>query len=323
MPIEVSDTEVLESEKEWLSVELTRDADRSPVTLELCVANGHQDGPVLWLQGSVHGNEPVGGLAVRDFMIDIDPEDLYGTVIALPVANPKAFANRQRGSQIRHLGARDLNSLFPGSANGSFSEQLAHRIFSLVEEHADYVVDVHSADEQVVMHTGFAIVPDTDDRTAERGRTLGKVSGMPHVLELSSENLRGFMTTEAALGGVPSVTLESGGGSQVFDWAYENYQRSIRNVLREIDALDGSADTDETAQIHDEATSLFAQAGGFAELAVKGGEHVAPGDHLGRITDIRGNSVETFDASGHADVLAVRTMPTVRPGDLMIELAPR
>lgn len=322
MAVTISDTTVEPSEKAWITHRLGRDADRSPLELQLGVVNGTEDGPTLWIQGCLHGNEPVGGMAIRDVLCDIDPESLAGTLIGLPVANPTAFANKQRETQIRHIGMGDVNALFPGDPAGPFPERLADAIFRLIGEHADMAVDIHSADEQTVMHTEFAYVPDTGGEVTDRARGLATAAGVSHLVELPPGEIEGFLIASLAEVDIPGIMLESGGGSQVYDFAYELYVNGIRNIARSLGMVGGEPPANEPVR-HQELTFLFADTGGFVEMDVRGGDRVSAGDELGRITGLRGEVVETVTAPASSDILAVRSYPTARPGDLMVELAPR
>jgi predicted deacylase len=320
MTVTISGAAVELGEREWVRHRLGRDADRTPIDLELCVVNGTADGPTLWAQGCIHGNEPVGGLAVREFVSGVDPDDVHGAIVGLPVANPSAFTNKRRGSQICHVGNSDVNGVFPGEPDGPFPDRLAHDIYSLVETHADVALDLHSADEQTVMHTGFAYVP-TAEEIHERTRRLATATGVDHHVELPPERMDGFLVAELARAGIPAIIVESGSGATVYDFARKQYLDALTNVAKAIGVLPGEADPNDPT-VHDDLCFVFAESGGYVEMFVRGGERVAANETVGEVTDIRGDVVETVTAPVDADVLAVRSFPTARPGDMMIELAP-
>jgi len=320
MTVTISGTAVEPGEREWVRHRIGRDADRTPIELELCVVNGTGDGPTLWTQGCIHGNEPVGGLAVREFVRNVDPDEVQGAIVGLPVANPSAFTNKRRESQILHVGNGDVNSVFPGDPDGPFPDRLAHEIYSLVETHADAVLDLHSADEQTVMHTAFAYVPKAED-VHERTRRLATAAGVDHHVELPPERIDGFLVAELARDGLPAIMVESGSGARVYDFAREQFLDALTDVAKAIDVLPGEAEPNDPVA-HDDLRFLFAGGGGYVEMFVRGGERVSAGETVGEITDIRGDVVDTVTAPVDADVLAIRSFPTARPGDMTIELAP-
>lgn len=320
--VDIGDGHVQDGNAEWVEVEAATDADMSTITLQLLIVNGERDGPTLWLQGGIHGNEPVGSLAVRDFALSLDPSAVSGTVIALPVSNPTAFANKQRGSQIRHIGSDDVNSVFPGDANGSFPQRLARTIFTLVRSHADCVINAHSADEETAMHTEFAYVPTVGAAVDESTREIGTASGIANLVELDVGEIPGFMTAELVKEDVPAIIVESGSGARVYEWAYDNYHQSFTNVARHLDICSDDPETGTEQTRYTDLSFLFANAGGFVEVFVEGGDAVETDESLAEVTDLRGEVRETVTAPTDGKVLAVRTFPTVRPGDLVVEMAP-
>lgn len=325
MTVTISGTDVDPGEREWVTHRIGRDADRRPIELQLCVVNGAADGPTMWAQGCVHGNEPVGGLAVRDFVNRLDPAEVRGTVVGLPVANPPGFNDKRRECTVRHVGNGDVNGVFPGDPDGPFPARLADAVYSLAERHADFVLDFHSADEQTVMHTSFAYVPATGDETGDRSRGLARAAGVEHRVELPRDRIEGYLIAELARAGIPAVMVESGSGARVYDFARDRFAAALDGVARERAVLprDGWTDPGRDDQVaHDDLLFLFADAGGYVEAFVRGGDRVTDGEPVVEITDIRGEVVETVRSPVEADVLAVRSFPTARPGDMTIELAP-
>ncbi|WP_162354488.1 succinylglutamate desuccinylase/aspartoacylase family protein [Natrialba swarupiae] len=321
--INISQAQIPEGESEWVEIDVGVDSDLSTVTLHLYVINGEREGPTLWLQGGIHGNEQGGSLAVRDLALELDPSEISGAVIALPVSNPSGFANKRRGSQINHVGPRDVNSLFPGDPDGTFPERLADEIFSLIRSHADAVINAHSADGETIMHTEFAYVPMSDTTTDERTSKLGSASGITHLVELDTTEMSGWMTAELVERGIPSIIVESGSGTHVYEWAYETYRRSIQNVARHLDILDGKPEeTDSSQTVYSDLVFLNAGEGGFVETFVRGGDEVESGESLAEITDLKGRQRELITSPCDGTVFAIRSFPTARPGDLVIEMAP-
>lgn len=96
---------------------------RRPVTTLLsggelaCVAHvvhGRRPGPVLGLVSGIHGPEHLPIWALREVLSRLSPEDLRGTVVAIPVANPVAFAQGSRITIEDDVDFGNLNRVFPG-----------------------------------------------------------------------------------------------------------------------------------------------------------------------------------------------------------------
>jgi predicted deacylase len=116
-------------------------ADGSPIFLPIFVASGRSDGPTVWLQAGIHGEEYGGTASIINFMRTVDVDALQGTIIGVPVVNPPSFNFRSRVSSID---GQDLNRIFPGATDGSYSFQLAAVLREYLERHADFLMDLHS-----------------------------------------------------------------------------------------------------------------------------------------------------------------------------------
>ena len=89
------------------------------------VVNGAHPGPMLCLIASIHGDELNGIEIIRRTVYDLDPQELSGAVIGIPIVNLQCF---QQGS--RYLpDRRDLNRHFPGTPTGSLADRVAYSLF--------------------------------------------------------------------------------------------------------------------------------------------------------------------------------------------------
>lgn len=104
------------------------------------VVRGRTPGPVLCLVAATHGDELNGIEIVRRVIRNLDPMKINGTVIAVPIVNIYGFTANSRYLPDR----RDLNRYFPGNATGSAASRIAHRFFTQIIKHCNYVVDFHT-----------------------------------------------------------------------------------------------------------------------------------------------------------------------------------
>ena len=102
--------------------------DGTVVSTPVIVAHGASAGPRICLTAAVHGDELNGIEIIRRLMNELDPAELSGTVVGVPIVN---FLGYARGS--RYLpDRRDLNRSFPGSVNGSAASRIAYSFFNEV-----------------------------------------------------------------------------------------------------------------------------------------------------------------------------------------------
>lgn len=103
------------------------------------VLRGAEDGPTVYIVAGVHGDEQAGwraGNLIKEATLKA------GTVYIVSPANRYGAQNDQR----RTKALWDLNRSFPGSPDGSDAEQIAHGIFSDIQEKQPVIVlDLHEA----------------------------------------------------------------------------------------------------------------------------------------------------------------------------------
>jgi len=147
----------------------TATEERVPVI----VAEGADDGPTLWLHGSIHGDEATGLAVAQDAMDEELPADLSGTVVCIPNVNPAGLRRNERSS---YYHGDDPNRKFPDGDSGprppQLQEQIDATLFDLLTDHADALVDLHTAGVDSVPFTIRNRVPHGGDRTEAEAREL-------------------------------------------------------------------------------------------------------------------------------------------------------
>ena len=115
---------VAPGEKAYGGIETNTSVFGEKEIIPIIVVRGKKDGPILWLNGATHGDEPEGPYSIFMALDDIDPESLAGTVVAVPVMNVGAFAAGNRGNPLDTF-AYDLNRVYPGRPDGYPTERIA------------------------------------------------------------------------------------------------------------------------------------------------------------------------------------------------------
>ncbi|MEJ2741902.1 MAG: succinylglutamate desuccinylase/aspartoacylase family protein [Gammaproteobacteria bacterium] len=115
------------------------------MTIQVIRYHTLQPGPTLLLLGAVHGNETCGAHAIKHLNALLDNARVHltaGTLITVPIANPKAYATHQRFCE------RNLNrQLYPKATCTYYEDHLTPILCPLLAE-ADCVLDLHSYTSQ-------------------------------------------------------------------------------------------------------------------------------------------------------------------------------
>ena len=99
----------------------------SEVKLPIHVISGVRPGPTVLVQGAAHGNEIAGSVGILNLLDNLDPKDLSGTVIAVPVLNILGF---EMGVRLSPADGKDILACFPGNIDGSITEQISYHYFN-------------------------------------------------------------------------------------------------------------------------------------------------------------------------------------------------
>lgn len=263
-------------------------ADGSPIRLPVFIASGRKDGPTVWLEGCIHGEEYGGAASIIEFMRALDPESLQGTIIGVPVANPASFNFRSRVSSID---GQNLNRIFPGNAGGSHSFQLAAVIGEQLAKNADYLIDLHSGGIGAEVPF-YVIYKDDGTDSARRSKQLAKHVGVDTIWRVpEAQGMGGTVTAESLRHDIPSVTVECGGGTFT-EQHLQDYLTSIRGFMHAVGVLPGDAPVQDQYTIISGGSFIHNLEGGLFVPECKVGDILPKGAPIARMIDLYGETVE-------------------------------
>ena len=111
-----------------------------PVTL----VNGTHDGVTLLVTAGIHGGEYPGIEAAIRFAAGLEPIEVSGQVILMPLVSPEAF--HARVQYVLPSDGKNVNRQFPGRALGTASERIAYTVVSEVARQTDAWIDLRGGD---------------------------------------------------------------------------------------------------------------------------------------------------------------------------------
>ncbi|MBK8021188.1 MAG: succinylglutamate desuccinylase/aspartoacylase family protein [Chloroflexi bacterium] len=230
----------------YLSTTASRSGLRPDIPIHLFA--GSQPGPTLLVQGAIHGGEVIGSIAILNLIQKLDPTQIRGNVIAVPVVNRAGFELGERGSRID---GKDISRLFPGKKNGSVSDQVAYIYFEEVIKQANVMVDFHAgartAYERYVL---FSAEDDPNNLTEleKLRRKLVVAFGLDQAAFFPPGTFGNNSAKEAVEKvGVAQITLEFGGGTGWYKNGQDNVrdtERGIWNIMKKRRMIDGDFETD-------------------------------------------------------------------------------
>ncbi|MBF9235353.1 succinylglutamate desuccinylase/aspartoacylase family protein [Microvirga alba] len=289
----------------------------------ICIKNG--TGPTILLTAGNHGDEYEGQIALIKLAQDIDPAEVNGRIIILPALNYPAVAAGQRVSPIDD---GNLNRLFPGNANGSPTDMLAHYIDDVLFPITDVVIDLHSGGRSLEYLPLALARPGLTPEHRQAVRKLLNVFGAPIGVLTDGGGGGGATTLYAAAEqrGIPALTTELGGGATLSPEGLAIAERGVRRVLKhygvvpemKVEASSGCRLMESLSR----DSAVYSPENGLFQPAAEVGEMVSEGQEAGRIyfydDPMRPPIILNFTAPG---MVSCRRFPTITArGDCLYNL---
>ncbi len=275
-PFDIGGVAVKAGSRSEMGLPITRLVTGADVTLPVMVLHGKYDGPTVWIDAAIHGDEVCGVEIVRRVLADLDPRQMRGTLIAVPIVNVYGFMNRDRYLPDR----RDLNRAFPGSARGSLASQIAHLMMTEVVARCDVGIDLHTGSDHRANLPH--IRADLDDPETRRLAEVFGAAVMVHA-QLRDGSLR-----QAARDVGARVLVMEGGEAWRWDpGSIASGVAGVERVLAHVGMIDASSTmTPGLDPIESRRTSWArARRSGILQVYAPLGSRVAGGDLLGEIFD--------------------------------------
>ncbi len=291
-----------------------------PIT---CIRNG--DGPTALLVAGSHGDEYEGQVALRKLARQVEPAEVRGRIIILPALNYPAVA---AGRRLSPLDEGNLNRLFPGKANGTPTQMIAHYVVSELLPLSDLVIDLHSGGRSLSYYPCCLIRDGGFATETVRLVELMEIFGAP-VGSISDGAGGGASTTLSAAAqacDVPALTAELGGGGCISRTGEAIATQGLRRVLRHIGILPDVETEPPPAvrimRVEGSDAFIYASSHGIFEPCVGAGDSVQAGQCAGFIHPVEGahRPAEAIYFTKLGLVGCCRFPALTEPGDCLFKL---
>lgn len=288
-----------------------RDPLSNPVSIPVMVARGVSDGPVFGITAAVHGNEVNGIPIIQRLFSELDPTELRGTVVGVPVVSAYAFVNATR----TFFEGFDLNRIMPGRHDGNVGEVYASRVLARLVQHFDFFVDVHTASFGRV--NSLYVRADLRDPRSRRMAFLQSPEIIVH-----NEARDGTLRDAAMELGIAAITVEVGDPLRFQRRMIRDSLFGIRAILHEFGFFPSTQlDTnDEPPVVCSRSEWVYADQGGLLEVLPNLADHVREGDPIARLRNPFGDILATYNAPFDSVVVGKSTNPVCRTGSRVVHL---
>ncbi len=291
--------------------------------LPIAVING-APGPTALIIGGNHGDEYEGPVTLLNLARSLEPESIRGRIIMLPMLNRPAIA---AGARLSPLDGKNMNRVFPGRADGTITEMIAHYVTTTLFPLADLVIDIHSGGRSAHFLPLVSMHHIPNHEQLRSMIDLAQAWGAPYILLYRDVGGTGLLPGEAERLGKLTLGTEMGSAAQFGVEMLNLTEQGVCNTLRQAGILtDRAPDSTTPAQVmaadqYDDY--IMAPVSGIFEPFVEMGAWMVAGQTIGQIHSIERpfESPLLVSAKTNGLLISRRAFPLVRQGDCLATLA--
>jgi uncharacterized protein len=290
--------------------------------IPVAVAHGAKPGPVLALVAGSHGTEYASIVALEKMIALLDPAQLSGTVIVVPLVNLPSF--EQKVAHLNPVDGKNMNRFYPGNPKGTQTERASYAITREVVEQCDHLVDLHGGDLDESLRPYSYWTVTGNQRQDEVSREMALAFGLDTII-ISADRPRDpaasrYLENTATTRGKPSLTAEAGHAGTVETDDVNALVSGCLNVMRYLRILPGVASVVEHPVWIERVAAVTSDQTGMFYPLVKRGTYVAQGTLVGYVTDYVGKTTFEAHAPEAGVVLYIRAVPSMVKGETIANI---
>lgn len=287
-------------------------ATRIPVI----VVRGAHPGPVLAIVSGAHGTEYASIIAVEKLIPQLNPTEISGTVILVPLVNIASF--EQKVPHVNPVDKKSMNRYYPGNPGGTQTDRASALITKQVVEQCDYLIDLHGGDLDESLRPYSYWTTVGNEKVDRISREMALAFGLDHII-IETDFPRDpaasrYLNSTALTRGKPAIAAEAGFAGTVEPADLDALVRGGLNVMRYLKMLPGDAPFVEHPVWLEKVVTVSGDQSGIFYPLVKRGTYVAAGMQIGYVTDYFGHTVQEARAPVAGVILYIDAVPTMTKG---------
>jgi len=290
--------------------------------IPVIVINGEKHGPVLALVSGAHGTEYTSIIAIEKLIDQLDPSQITGTVILVPLINIQSF--EQKVPHVNPVDNKSMNRFYPGKADGTQTERASFLITKQIVDRCDYLIDYHGGDLDESLRP-YAYWAPTGKETQDRiSKEMVLAFGLDHIIiwrdrptDLAATR---YLDNTATARGKPSIVVEAGYAGIVEADDVALLVDGTLSTMRALKMLSGNPRPIENPVWLDKVVDVLSDGPGIWYPLVKRGTYVQEGMKIGVVTDYFGKLVLEARAPVSGVLLHINAVPSLKKGDNIADI---
>jgi predicted deacylase len=303
-PFQIDKVTIKPGDKQYAWLELTEDFS-GPVRIPFLAVSGKKPGKCLNIVSGIFGDEYTGMETIYRLFRELEPDDIHGQIIAVPMANTPAF------SLIARTGpdSLNMNRVSKGRPDGFLTEKIAHFLIEKIISHADYAVEIIDIGMYYTI-TAFAGVPQKgEEHSYEFAKAYG--ADLLWVGSASPNVFRNAVTEK----GVEVFMTQLGGEGRCRGENVEFELQGLINILKYLQMIKGKPENLPSRYRFFDSFWLHSHTGGIFRPNIELRQEVKKGEIMGNIYNLLDQELEVIKAPFDGIVIGYRSVPCIHPGD--------
>src|SRR5262245_14353652 len=303
LPFSVGTATATPGQKSTGYLEVSAGVDAA-TNIPVIVINGEKRGPVLALVSGAHGTEYTSIIAIEKLISLLDPSEIAGTVILVPLVNIQSF--EQKVPHINPIDNKSMNRFYPGKADGTQTERVSLLITKEVVDRSDYLIDYHGGDLDESLRP-YAYWAPTEKEAQDRvSNEMVLAFGLDHIIiwrdRPTDLNATRYLDNTATARGKPSIVVEAGYAGTVESDDVALLVNGTLSTMRSLKMIAGDPRPIENPVWLDRVVDIISDGSGIWYPLVKRGIYVQKsmkvgyvnyyfGYHIGEVSNHMGGTV--------------------------------
>jgi uncharacterized protein len=290
--------------------------------IPVVVINGEKRGPVLALVSGAHGTEYTSIIALEKLINLLDPAQVTGTVILVPLVNIPSF--EQKVPHVNPIDGKSMNRFYPGKADGTQTERASFLITKQIVDRCDYLIDYHGGDLDESLRPYAYWAPTGKETQDQVSKEMVLSFGLDHIIiwrdrptDLSATR---YLDNTSTARGKASIVVEAGYAGTVDADDVALLVDGTLRTMRALKMLSGNARPIENPVWLDKVVDVLSDGPGIWYPLVKRGTYVQEGMKIGFVTDYFGKVILDARAPVSGVLLHINAVPSLKKGDNIADI---
>jgi predicted deacylase len=285
--------------------------------IPVVVVNGAKPGKILALVSGAHGTEYTSIIAIEKLINALDPAQISGIVILVPLVNISSF--EQKVPHVNPIDNKSMNRFYPGKPDGTQTERASFLITKQIVDRCDYLIDYHGGDLDESLRPYAYWGPTGREEQDRISKQMVLAFGLDHIIiwreRPTDPAATRYLDNTASVRGKPSIVVEAGHAGTVETDDIALLVNGSLSAMRGLKMLPGDPHPIENPVWLEKIVDVTGEQLSIFYPLVKRGTYVEAGMRLGTVTDFFGKVIAEPRAPVAGVILHVNALPSLKKGD--------